>query len=143
MLQRLMHAARSIAVAGVSGGDGTAHRAGQEAQGRAEAQHPDRLYLEAVLCRARTGIPWRNLLAEFGAFDAVYNPLRRWVHSGSLCRLFELLTAEPELGEARRVLLDSTIVRAHPHAARSCAPRSDTPTHPQGLPLALWRLDQG
>lgn len=59
---------------------------------------PDRLYFEAVLYWARTGVPWRDLLAEFGAFDAVYNRLRRWVHSGSLRRLFELLTAEPELG---------------------------------------------
>lgn len=49
--------------------------------------------------------------------DAVYNRLRRWVYSGSLKVLFELLTADPELGEVRRVLIDSTIVRAHQHAA--------------------------
>jgi transposase len=78
-----------------------------------------RLTFEVVLNWARTRVPWRDLLAEFGAFDAVYNRLRRWVHSGSLRRLFELLTAEPELGEVRRVLLDSTIVRPNPHAARS------------------------
>jgi transposase len=55
--------------------------------------------------------------SEFGAWDAVYNRLGRWVRSGSLKALFELLTASPELGEVRRVLIDSTIVRAHPHAA--------------------------
>ena len=78
---------------------------------------PDRVFFEAVLYWARTGVPWRDLPAEFGSWDAVYNRLRRWVYSGSLKALFVLLTAAPELGEVRRVLLDSTIVRAHPHAA--------------------------
>ena len=78
---------------------------------------PDRLFFEAILYWARTGVPWRDLPGEFGAFDAVYNRFRRWVGSGSLHALFELLTADPELGDVRRVLLDSTIVRAHQHAA--------------------------
>lgn len=55
--------------------------------------------------------------SEFGEWDAVYNRLRRWVYSGSLKALFELLTADLELGEVRRELIDSTIVRAHSHAA--------------------------
>jgi putative transposase len=87
------------------------HRGGQP------PELPDRAFFEAVLYWARTGVPWRDLPAEFGAWDAVYNRLRRWVHSGGLRRLFELLTAEPELGDVRRVLIDSTIVRAHQHAA--------------------------
>src|SRR5205823_1297026 len=78
---------------------------------------PDRLFFEAVLYWARTGVPWRDLPAEFGEWDAVYDRLRRWVYSGSLRALFELLTADPELGEVRRVLIDSTIVRAHQPAA--------------------------
>ena len=78
---------------------------------------PDRRFFEAVLYRARTGVPWRDLPAEFGAWDAVYNRLRRWIQSGSLAALFELLTAEPALAPARRVLIDATTVRAHQHAA--------------------------
>jgi transposase len=78
---------------------------------------PDRLFFEAVLYTARTGIPLRDLPAEFGRWDAVYNRFRRWVGSGALARLFELLTAEPQFGEVRRVLVDSTNVRAHRHAA--------------------------
>src|SRR5581483_2965797 len=80
-------------------------------------QLPDRLFLEALLYGARTGVPWRDLPAEFGAWDAVYNRFRRWVASGRLRRLFEALTADPAFGEVRRVLIDSTIVRAHHHAA--------------------------
>ena len=77
----------------------------------------DRLFFEALLYLARTGVPWRDLPAEFGAWDAVYNRFRRWVASGALRRLFELLTADPAFGEVRRVLVDSTTVRAHRHAA--------------------------
>ena len=78
---------------------------------------PDRLFLEAVLYRARTGVAWRDLPGEFGRWDAVYNRFRRWVASGGLRRLFEGMTADPAFGDVRRVLVDSTIVRAHQHAA--------------------------
>ena len=78
---------------------------------------PDRMFFEALLYLARTSIPWRDLPAEFGRWDAVYNRFRRWVHSGGLRRLFEALTAHPTFADVRRVLIDSTIVRAHAHAA--------------------------
>ncbi len=38
----------------------------------------DRQFVEAVLYRARTGIPWRDLPVCFGAGDAVYQRFRRW-----------------------------------------------------------------
>lgn len=78
---------------------------------------PDRTFFEALLYWARTGIPWRDLPSEFGAWSAVYNRFRRWIASGSLRALFELLTDNPVFGEVRRVLIDSTIIRAHLHAA--------------------------
>jgi putative transposase len=87
------------------------HKGGQK------PEVPDRVFFEAIPYWARTGVPWRDLPSEFGEWDAVYNRLRRWVHSGSLRALFELLTADPELGEVRRALIDSTTVRAHQHAA--------------------------
>lgn len=80
-------------------------------------QVPDREFFEALLYVARTGIPWRDLPEEFGSWDAVYNRFRRWVSSGGLKTLFELMTADPNLGDFRRALIDSTIVRAHQHAA--------------------------
>lgn len=54
-----------------------------------EPEPPNRMFFEAVLYWARTGIPWRDLPAEFGAWDPVYNGLRRWIHSGRL--VFECL----------------------------------------------------
>ena len=78
---------------------------------------PDRQFFEALLYLARTGVAWRDLPTEFGRWDAVYNRFRRWVTSGGLRRLFEGMTADPQFGDVRRVLVDSTIVRAHQHAA--------------------------
>src|SRR5262245_61089084 len=73
------------------------HRQGQK------PELPERLFFEAILYWARTGVPWRDLPGEFGAWDAVYKRFRRWVASGSMARLFELLTDRPELGETRRL----------------------------------------
>src|ERR1700712_2269623 len=78
---------------------------------------PDRMFFEAVLYVARTGVPLRDLPSEFGRWDAVYNRFRRWVASGGLRALFEAMTADPQFGALRRVFIDSTIVRAHQHAA--------------------------
>jgi len=80
-------------------------------------QTSDRLFLEAMLYIARTGIPWRDLPSEFGKFDAVYNRFRRWEEAGRWRRLFELITADPELGEVRRLFVDSTIMRVHQHGS--------------------------
>ena len=77
----------------------------------------DRDFFEALLYLARTGIPWRDLPAEFGRWDAVYNRFRRWVASGGLRALFEAMTADPQFDGLRRVFVDSTVARAHQHAA--------------------------
>ncbi len=82
-----------------------------------EPDLPDRMFFEAVLYWARVGCPWRDLPGEFGDWSAVYNRLRRWIDSGRLKRLFEAMAAQPECEGVRRVMIDSTIVRAHQHAA--------------------------
>ena len=74
---------------------------------------PERMFFEAVLYIARTGIPWRDLPGEFGRWDAVYNRFRRWIASGSLAKLFELLTDNAAFGDVKRMLIDATNVRAH------------------------------
>jgi putative transposase len=40
-------------------------------------QQSDRMFIEAVLYVARTGIPWRDL-PEALKWDAVYHRFRRW-----------------------------------------------------------------
>lgn len=82
-----------------------------------EPDLPDRMFFEAVLHIARTGEPWRDLPEEFGAWDAVYARLRRWIFSRRLEKLFAEMVAQPACEGTVRVMIDSTIVRAHQHSA--------------------------
>jgi len=77
----------------------------------------DRMFLEALLFLTRTGLPWRDLPTEFGDWNAVYQRFKRWKLAGVITRLFADLPREHPLDEVRRLFVDTTIVRAHPHAA--------------------------
>lgn len=76
----------------------------------------DREFFEAVLYLIRTGCPWRDLPVELGYWHAVYMRFRRWQKRGVWQRLWERLQSDHFL-EARELLVDSTTIRAHQHAA--------------------------
>ncbi|HEY5869436.1 MAG TPA: IS5 family transposase [Candidatus Tectomicrobia bacterium] len=86
----------------------------------------DRLFIEAVLYLARTGTPWRDLPADFGHWDAVYNRFRRWEGRGIWRQLWERLRAE-DCRVALYLFIDATIVRAHQHAAGAFKKTAGTP----------------
>jgi transposase len=86
----------------------------------------DRMFIEAVLYLARTRTPWRDLPAEFGHWDAVYNRFRRWEARGLWRQLWEHLQAE-EYQDALHLFIDATIVRAHQHAAGALKKTGDKP----------------
>ena len=73
----------------------------------------NRLFLRAVLWIARTGAPWRDLPEEFGNWNSVFRRFNRWSKNGRWEQIFEALQ-DPDL---KKVMLDSTIIRAHLHAA--------------------------
>ena len=75
----------------------------------------DRDFVEAMLFIARTGCPWRDLPRRFGNWDAVYQRFRRWEDAGHWRALFEQLPTNLE--SVRILFVDSTVIRAHPHAA--------------------------
>ena len=74
----------------------------------------NRLFLEAVLWRVRTGAPWRDLPSGFGNWNSVFQRFRRWVRTGVFDRLFERVSDEPDFEYA---LIDGTIVSAHQKAS--------------------------
>src|SRR2546423_15115500 len=76
----------------------------------------DRLFIEAVLYRARTGLPWRDLPEDVGRWDAVYNRFRRWEVRRVWRRRWEHLQTE-DCPMTCHIFIDATIVRAHQHAA--------------------------
>jgi transposase len=74
----------------------------------------DRNFVEAVLWWRRTGVPWRDLPAEFGPWKTVFNRFDRWSKTGRWVRLFEARSAGPD---DEWHCIDSTINRAHQHSA--------------------------
>ncbi len=74
----------------------------------------NRLFLDAVLWIARTGSPWRDLPAEFGKWNSVWKRFSRWAKKGVWESLFKALADDPDF---EYLIIDSTIVRAHQHAA--------------------------
>lgn len=74
----------------------------------------NRLFVEAVLYRYRAGVPWRDLPERFGDWKNVHRRHSRWSESGVWKSLFKALAAD---GDNEYAMIDSTIVRAHQHAA--------------------------
>jgi transposase len=74
----------------------------------------DRNFVEAVLWWRRTGVPWRDLPDDFGPWKTVFNRFDRWSKAGRWKRLFEALQTDRD---DEWHSLDSTINRAHQHAA--------------------------
>jgi transposase len=70
----------------------------------------DRLFVEAVLFRARTGLPWRDLPERFGPWKSVFNRFSNWSRKGHWAAIFrELQTEVDETGS----IVDGSVIRAH------------------------------
>ncbi len=83
-------------------------------------QIPSRVVFEAVLFRARTGCPWRDVPREYGHWRAVETRWRRWVKAGVPQKaMVAWYLEQARAGSLDRALVhvDSTVVRAHQHAA--------------------------
>ncbi len=79
--------------------------------------------LEGICWRYRTGSPWRDLPEEFGRWQTVWARHFRWSTDGTYERILAEATRAGhhggEQGDVVERLLsaDSTVVRAHQHAA--------------------------
>ena len=73
-----------------------------------------RMFIEAVYWVMRTGAPWRDLPGELGKWNSVFNRYADWADKEVWLKMMTHFSDDPDM---EWLLLDSTVVRAHPCAA--------------------------
>jgi transposase len=81
---------------------------------RGVARVDDRRVINGIFYVLRTGSPWRDLPERYGPYTTVYNRFNSWTKSGVWLKIFETLAAK---SPQSMQLIDSSIIRAHQHAA--------------------------
>jgi transposase len=78
-----------------------------------------RQLIDGIRWRTRTGAPWRDVPERYGPWDRAYDLFRRRQRDGTWKRTFEQLQTEADAKGLITwdVSVDSTIARAHQHAA--------------------------
>lgn len=87
--------------------------------GRCGRWRDHRQVINGILHRVRTGVQWRDLPERYGPWKTVYERHRLWSADGTWEHLLqEVQAAADSAGEIDwDVAVDSTIMRAHQHAA--------------------------
>ncbi|WP_203237581.1 IS5 family transposase [Streptomyces sp. CdTB01] len=93
--------------------------------------------IDAIAFKFQTGAQWVHLPEKYGNWRGVYNRLRMWAVDGTWERVFTALVAQADADEdvSWAVSVDSTIVRAHQHAAgarKKGAPAGEPDNHAIG-----------
>ena len=78
-----------------------------------------RQLINGIRWRVRAGAPWRDVPAEYGPWPTVYGLFRRWQRDGTWAQVLAGLQARADAAGLITwdVSVDSTIARAHQHAA--------------------------
>ena len=74
----------------------------------------DREFVDAVLYRAKTGVPWRDLPERFGPWKSVYNRFANWSRRGVWKQVYKALQVRVD---RTGCIVDGSTVRAHQDAA--------------------------
>ncbi|WP_156130327.1 IS5 family transposase [Paenibacillus durus] len=85
-----------------------------ENTGEGRPSKPNRVMLNGMLWKVKTGAPWRDLPERFGPWKTVYSRFRLWSNDDLFQKVFESLTSDADLQD---VSLDSTSCKVHQHAA--------------------------
>jgi transposase len=80
---------------------------------------PLRRLIDGIRWRTRTGAPWRDVPERYGPWESVYGLFRRWQRDGTWARVLAGLQAGADAAGLITwdVSVDSTVARAHQHAA--------------------------
>jgi len=81
---------------------------------RGVARVDDWRVLNGIFRALRIGSPWRDLPGRSGPHTTIYNRFNRWAKAGVWVRIFEELA---EKSPDSMQFIDSSIIRAHQHAA--------------------------
>jgi transposase len=88
--------------------------------GRGGRWKSHRTVINGIFFRQRTGIPWRDLPTRFGKWKTVHDRHRRWSADGTWDRILQAVLTDADAEERidwSVVSVDSTVCRAHQHAA--------------------------
>jgi transposase len=87
--------------------------------GRGRPWRDHRQVIDGILWRLRTGAPWRDIPERYGPWQTCYERFKRWEQDGTWARLLEEMQVKDDsIGQVEfTVSIDSTIARAHQHAA--------------------------
>ncbi|MFD8844396.1 IS5 family transposase [Streptomyces pseudogriseolus] len=79
----------------------------------------DRTVLNGIVWKFRTGTAWRDVPERYGSWATLHTRFRRWAKDGTFERMLRAAQARADAaGDIEwLVSVDSTIVRAHQHAA--------------------------
>jgi transposase len=91
-----------------------------------------RQLIDGIRWRTRTGSPWRDVPERYGPWQTVYGLFRRWQRDGTWARILAALQARADAAGLITwdVSVDSTIARAHQHAAGARKRGICRPNHP-------------
>jgi transposase len=78
-----------------------------------------RRLIDGIRWRTRTGAPWRDVPARYGPWQRVYGLVRRWQRDDTWRRILTALQAQADATGliTWEVSIDTTVTRAHQHAA--------------------------
>lgn len=93
-----------------------------------------RQLINGIRWRTRAGTPWRDVPERYGPWDRVYDLFRRWQRNGTWKRILTQLQAQADAQDLITwdVSVDSTVCRAHQHAAGAAKRGICKRSHPAG-----------